>query len=92
MSLEDREALETEIETVLLDQWDPLGRGKDAERFTGYREYAHEIFNLLARGASDVQITRRLHMAEATELNHPELIERDISTVVRALRTIESKI
>jgi hypothetical protein len=92
MAMEDREALEAEIETVLLEQWDPLGKGKDPERFTGYREYAHEIFNLLARGGSDVQITRRLHMAEATELNHPELVERDISSVVRALRKIESKI
>jgi hypothetical protein len=92
MSMEDRELLETEIETVLLEQWDPLGKGGESPRFTGYREYAHEIFNLLARGASDVQITRRLHMAEATELNHPELVERDISTVVRALRKIESKI
>jgi hypothetical protein len=92
MGMEDREVLEAEIEAVLLAQWDPLGKRGSDEPFDGYKGYAHEIFNLLARGASDVQIARRLHLAEAAELGHPELIERDLSTVLRALRLIERKI
>lgn len=92
MSAENREALETEIETVLLEQWDPLGKRQDPVRFDGYREYAHEVYNLLARGASDTQVARRLHEAEAAELNHPELIERDLSPLMRVLRGIERRI
>ena len=92
MGSENREALELEIENVLREQWDPLGRRNDLELYRGYREYAHEIYNLLARGGSDVQVARRLHEAEAVELNLPDLIERDLSTVVRALRQIERRI
>ena len=92
MSVEDREALESEIETVLLEQWDPLGKRNDPTRYGGYREYAHEVYNLLARGASDTQVARRLHEAEAAELGHPELIERDLGAMMRVLRAIERRI
>jgi hypothetical protein len=92
MSVEDREVLEAEIETALLEQWDPLGKRSDTSRYGGYREYAHEVYNLLARGASDTQVARRLHEAEAAELGHPELRERDLSDLMRVLRKIESKI
>ena len=90
--MEDRVALEAEIEAVLLDLWDPLGKRESAEPFDGYKGYAHEVFNMLARGSSDVQIARRLHEAEAAELNHPELIERDLRAVLRPLRAIEKRI
>lgn len=92
MSVEDREAIEAEIEAVLLEQWDPLGKRTDTTRYGGYKDYAHEVYNLLARGASDTQIARRLHEAEAKELDHPELIERDLSAMMRVLRKIESRI
>jgi hypothetical protein len=47
---------------------------------------------LLARGASDSQVGRRLHQAESDELQHPELATRDLSTLLRALRAIEKRI
>ena len=92
MPEENRPALEAEIGQVLLDQWDPQEMQGKSESPTGYPAYAHEVYNLLARGASDTQIGRRLHQAERDELEHPELAERDLTTLLRALRAIEKRI
>ena len=54
-----------------------------------YHPYAQELYNLLARGASDVQVARYLHRAEGEELGHPELASRDLTALVTRLRTIE---
>ena len=72
MAIENRSAIEAEIGQLLLDHWDPLGTRDLPEPRAGYPEYAHEAYNLLARGASNVQIGRRLHQAESGELHHPE--------------------
>lgn len=83
-----REAVEAEIGRILHEQWDPLG-ARAGPRPGAYATYAHEVYTLLARGASDVQIARRLHQAERDELHHPELVDRDLTPVVRALRALE---
>lgn len=88
MSME-REAAEAEITRLLCTQWDPLGHGDTHDGRAAYAGYAHELYGLLARGGSDVQVTRRLHEAERDELQHPELVERDISALVGALRALE---
>jgi len=88
MTAHGREAVEAEIGRILLEQWDPLGM-RAGPAPAGYGPYAHEVYNLLARGASDVQIARRLHQAERDELHHPELAGRDLTPVVRALRALE---
>ena len=54
-----------------------------------YHPFAHELYNLLARGASHAQIARYLHRAEDSELGHPELASRDLAPLVTQLRTIE---
>jgi hypothetical protein len=88
MSSQDRTAIERQISDVLLDQWDPLGvRGQPGPHLE-YDHYAHDVYGLLARGASAVQISRYLHFAEGTELQRPELVERDLSSLVRALRAV----
>jgi hypothetical protein len=89
MSSFDRLAAEERIERALLEQWDPLGVASAAGEHLEYRMYAHEVYNLLARGASDVQIARYLHRAEDNELGHPELASRDLAQLVTRLRTIE---
>ena len=58
---------------------------------TEYRGYAHEVYNLLARGASDVQIARYLHRVEEGELGHPELVTRDLRPLVEELRAVERR-
>lgn len=89
MSGQPRENVEAEIGRILVEQWDPLGvRAKPAPH-EEYAPYAHEMYSLLARGASDVQIARRLHQAERDELRHPELVTRDLTPLVRALRALE---
>jgi hypothetical protein len=85
----DRPAAEQGIERVLLEQWDPLGVASAPGEHHDYRAYAHELYNLLARGASDVQVARYLHRAEGEELGHPELASRDLTALVTRLRTIE---
>ena len=89
MSSLDRPAAEERIERALLEQWDPLGVANEPGAHPEYQPYAHEVYNLLARGASDVQIARYLHRAEDGELGHPELASRDLSPLVTRLRTIE---
>jgi hypothetical protein len=91
MSNLDRPVAEQRIERALLDQWDPLGIASAPGEHPEYQPYAHEVYNLLARGASDVQIARYLHRAEGDELGHPELASRDLAPLVTRLRTIESE-
>ena len=89
MPSQDRSAVEERIERVLLEQWDPLGVAGTPGVHSEYQPYAHEVYNLLARGASDVQIARYLHRAEDGELGHPELVSHDLAPLVTHLRTIE---
>ena len=89
MSSLDRPGAEERIERALLQQWDPLGVATAPGEHPEYHTYAHEVYNLLARGASDVQIARFLHRAEDGELGHPELVSRDLVSLISQLRTIE---
>lgn len=91
MPAQAREVVEAEIGRILLEQWDPMNTRETTEP-SNYAPYAHEVYSLLARGASDVQITRRLHQAERDELNHPELISRDLTDLVRSLRALDGRI
>lgn len=85
-----REATEAAIERLLLERWDPLGLRQVPGPHSEYAPYAHEVFSLIARGASDVQIARFLHRAERDELHHPELLERDLGPLVHEFRVIEA--
>ena len=89
MSNLDRPEVEERIERALLEQWDPLGVASAPGDHPEYQSYAHEVYNLLARGASDVQIARFLHRAEDGELGVPELVSRDLASLIARLRTIE---
>jgi len=84
-----REHIEQSIGQLLLDQWDPLGVHDQADRKDEYTPYAHELYTLLARGASDVQLTRHLHRIELDELHRPELTTRDLTPLIRTLRSME---
>jgi hypothetical protein len=92
MPREDQVTLEAEIGQMLLEQWDPLGAAASAEPFVGYGSQAREVYSLLARGASNVQIVRRLHQIERDEMQHPELAARDLTPLVRNLRAFEPRI
>lgn len=89
MATLDRQAAEREIDRALLAQWDPLGIASTPGEHAEYRAHAHEVYNLLARGGSDVQVARLLHHAEESEFGHPELVERDLTALVAVLRRIE---
>ena len=86
---QERAAAEAAIVHVLLQQWDPLDVHEAPGPHAEYDAYAHEIYDLLARGASDVQVERHLRRVEGGELHHPELATRDLGPVLRALRDIE---
>lgn len=82
-------AAEARIERVLLEQWDPLGVHGQPGPHAEYAPYAHDLFSLLMRGGSDLQVERRLHEIERDELHRPDLAERDLAAVVAALRAVE---
>ena len=92
MDPQRREYIEQSIGRLLLEQWDPLGVHDEADRKHEYTPYAHELYTLLARGASDVQITRHLHRIELEELHRPELTTRDLTPLIRNLREMESSL
>ena len=92
MPREDQATLEAEIGQILLEQWDPLRATASAEQFVGYGVQAHEVYSLLARGASNVQIVRRLHQIERDDMQRPELAARDLTPLVRNLRAFEARI
>ena len=85
-----RESIEQNIGRALLEQWDPLGVHDQADRKDEYTPYAHDLYTLLVRGASDVQITRHLHRIELEELHLPELATRDLTPLIRTIRHMES--
>ena len=90
MTAQPRETAERAIGHALLDQWDPLGVRTDPARQDAYAECAHDVYGLLARGASDVQIARHLHKLERETFDRPELAERDLAPLVGALRRLEA--
>ena len=93
MSQQERAAAEAAIGRVLLEQWDPLavrGAGGPTAAPDPYAACAHDLYGLLVRGASDVQVERHLRRVERDDLHHPELAaDRDLGAVVRALREVE---
>lgn len=89
MSPFSSESAESAIGRVLLEQWDPLGVRQTPGEHSEYAPYVHDVYSMLARGASDVQIARMLHRIESEDLRHPELLERDLTPVVQALRAVK---
>ncbi len=84
MSMERADA-ERAINALLAQHWDPL-LSHDA---ASYQHVGHEVYALLARGASDVQVGRYLHQVEREEMKHPDADERDLGAVLRLLRGVE---
>jgi hypothetical protein len=89
MTPRSREAAEAAIERLLLERWASLAGTEEPAAHAEYAAYAHDVYNLLARGASDVQVERHLRRVETDELHHPELAARDLGPVLRALRDVE---
>lgn len=89
MSPVERAAAEDAIARVLLEQWDPLGVHEAPGPHAEYAAYVRDVYSLLARGASDVQVERHLRHLEREELRHPELAARDLAPVLQALRAVE---
>ena len=88
----ERGAAEAAIKTVLLQEWDPLGVHEIPGPHGEYDTHAHEVYDLLARGASDTQVERYLHHIERDDLQHPELATRDLRPILRKLRDLERTI
>jgi hypothetical protein len=84
-----REDIEGAISKALLADWDPLGVRELAGEHHEYDKYAHDIYGLLARGGSDVQMARHLHHLERDDMGHPDAEHRDVTKVVRDLRVLE---
>jgi len=84
-----REAAEAAIGRVLLDRWQGAG---DAGSSPPIETVAHDVYNLLVRGASDVQVERHLRRIEHDDLHKPELADQTLGPVLESLRSIERSI
>jgi hypothetical protein len=84
-----REAAEEAIGRLLLEQWDPTGERFTAGAHPEYARFAHEVYGLLLRGGSDVQVERFLRRVAHEELHRPDPAEGELDAVVHALRVIE---
>lgn len=89
MSADQPRSAEGDIERVLLQQWDPLGVHEQPGPHPEYAPYAHDLFGLLMRGGSDLQVERRLREIARDALHRPDVAEQDLSAVVAALRAVE---
>ena len=87
-----REEVERSIARAMIDQWNPLGLNATAEPHHEYDRFAHEVYSLLARGASDTQVARFLHRVEREELGHPELADVALTPLLTTLRALERTI
>jgi hypothetical protein len=86
-----RESAEAAIGRVLRDHWDGAAGGSDSSSLP-IETFAHDVYNLLVRGASDVQVERHLRAIERDDLHQPELGAQDLELVLRSLRSIEKSI
>lgn len=87
MSIERGEA-ERLIQQALASQWHPIAKPD----VSSYVAHAHDVYSLLARGASDAQVGRHLHEIEREEMGHADADARDLTEVLKTLRTIERTI
>ena len=84
-----REAAEDAIGRILLDQWDAPGTRFTPGTHPEYARPAHEIYGLLLRGGSDVQVERFLRRFAQDEMHRPEPAAGELDAVVHALRAVE---
>jgi len=87
----ERSVVESEIGRALLEQWDPLGVHANPGVHREYDPYVADVYGLLARGASDVQIARHLHRIERDQLGVAGIEDRDLTPVLRTLRQLERR-
>ena len=87
-----RDEDERRIGAVLLAEWDPMEIRAKPDHPNDYLQYAHEVYGLLLRGASDVQVGRVLHTIEREQMHHPEADARDLTQVLKTLRALEKTI
>lgn len=87
-----REQAEIRIGAVLLAEWDPMEVRGQSDHADDYMPYAHDIYGLLVRGASDVQVGRHLHAIEREQMHHPDADARDLTAVLKTLRALEKTI
>jgi hypothetical protein len=87
-----REDVEGTITQILFNEWDPLDVHEQPGHASEYARFAPDVYGLLMRGASDVQVGRLLHKIEREDMQHAEADTRDLTKVLRALRVLERTI
>ena len=68
--------IQERIRQVLLHEWDPIGVSDILEAQDEYDSYVGGIYRLLASGASEYQLTERLHNLETESMGLPGNQER----------------
>ena len=78
----------SQIRTVLLNVWDPIGVQNEPNAQDEYDGYIGEIYSLLIRKATDQEITDRLLYIVQDAMGLDAAKAEDMQPTVRALREI----
>ena len=80
--------IRSQIRTVLLNVWDPIGIHNEPNSQDEYDGYVGEIYALLIRAATDQEITDRLLNIVQDTMGLDTAKAEDMRSTVRALREI----
>jgi hypothetical protein len=77
-----------EIRRVLLEVWDPIGIRDEPNAQDEYDSYIGHIYRLLARRASEIEISDYLYGVETDQMGLPNHEKDSLLPVVHALKRI----
>jgi len=77
-----------EIDRILWEVWDPIGVSKISPARDEYTRYVNGVFQLLASGASDEEISQHLLTIVHERMELRAANASDMQRTIRALRTI----
>ena len=89
MNKQTRQQVTADIRRVLWEVWDPISVNDDPRASAEYDGYANSLYTLLAGGASDAELSRRLHQHETVDMELAGTGNAKRAAAVKALQEID---
>ena len=81
-------AAKLQIRRVFLEEWDPIGVADEPLAQDEYDGYLGSIYDMLARGASEAEIARRLNFHETVDMGGSKRSFDKLLSVAQSLKRI----